>query len=161
MNSLEMEGRKKQASSNHDSGRHQFYKDPLPAQIRKIREESFLVFVSNLPQQISKAEIEAIFWRAGRIHDVFIPKERRDNSNRGFTFVRFATLRDAEKAVEIADGRFWGGRKIQANLAEFSSNSSERRAKERPKRGWNTFMQSSFQTGDVHRRSFRSDETAR
>ena len=94
--------------SYFDSGRQPIYKDPLPAQIRKIREESFSVFVSNLPQQISRAEIEAIFWREGRINDVFIPKDRRDNSNRGFAFVRFATLREAEKAVQIAEGRLCG-----------------------------------------------------
>ena len=62
--------------------RRQSHKEPLPEEIRKIREETHSVFVSNLPQQISKAEIEAIFWRAGRIKDVFIPKDKRDNGNR-------------------------------------------------------------------------------
>ena len=134
--------------SYFDSGRQPIYKDPLPAQIRKIREESFSVFVSNLPQQISRAEIEAIFWREGRINDVFIPKDRRDNSNRGFAFVRFATLREAEKAVQIAEGRLWGGMKIQANLAQFSSKNSERRGKERSQGAWN--MQSSFHAGETN-----------
>ena len=78
---------------------------PLPLQIRRIRDESFSVFVSNLPQQISKTELEAMFWRAGRIIDVFTPVDQRCQSNRGFAFVRFVTLREAEKAVEMAEGR--------------------------------------------------------
>lgn len=57
------------------AGRRQSHKEPLPEEIRKIREETHSVFVSNLPKQNSKVEIEAIFWRAGRIKDVFIPKE--------------------------------------------------------------------------------------
>ena len=136
------------AASDYDPGRRQLYKDPLPAQIWKMREETFSIFISNLPQQISKAETEAIFWRAGRLIDVFIPKDKRNNSTRGFAFVRFATLREAEKAVGIAEGRFWGERKIQANLAKFSANSRARKEKERSKWGWNAFMQSSFQSGD-------------
>lgn len=92
--------------------RKQTYREPLPMQIRKIREESFSVFVSYLPQQISEAELEAMFWKVGRIRDVFIPTEKRSNNGKGFTFVRFATLKEAEKAIELAEGRSRGGRKI-------------------------------------------------
>lgn len=66
-----------------------------------------------------------MFWRAGRIIDVFIPVDQRCQRNRGFAFVRFATLREAEKAVEIAEGRSWGGMKVQANLAQFRSSRRE------------------------------------
>ena len=41
--------------------RRQSHKEPLLEEIRKIRKETHSVFVSNLPQQISEAEIEAIF----------------------------------------------------------------------------------------------------
>lgn len=91
--------------------RKQTYREPLPVQIRKIREESFSVFVSNLPLQISEAELEAMFWRVGRILDVFIPTEKRSNSGKSFAFVRFATLGEAEKAVELAEGRSRGRQK--------------------------------------------------
>lgn len=67
-------------------------REPLPLQIRKKRDETVSVSLSNLPEQISKAELEAMVWRAGRIIDVFIPIEKRSTSNRGFAFVRFASL---------------------------------------------------------------------
>ena len=121
------------------AGRKQSHKVPLPKEIRKIREETHSVFVSNLPQQISKAEIEATFWRAGRIKDVFIPKDRRNNGNRGFAFVRFATLTEAERAAEMAEGRVWGGMKLQANLAQLCPNTSKSRGEETSKREWKAF----------------------
>lgn len=38
---------------------------------------------------------------------------------RGFAFVRFGTFHEEEKDVEMAHGRSWGGRKIQAQLSRF------------------------------------------
>lgn len=66
--------------------------EPLPLQIRKMRDETVSVSLSNLPKQISKAELEAMVWRAGRIIDVFIPIDKTSTSNRRFTFVTFASL---------------------------------------------------------------------
>lgn len=88
--------------------------------------------LSNLPEQISKAELEAMVWRAGRIIDVFIPIDKRSTSNRGFAFVRFASLWEAENAVELAEGRSGGGRKIQASIAHYSSNRRVKGDQERP-----------------------------
>ena len=117
------------------------FKDPLPLQIRRIREESFPIFVSNIPKQISKTELEATFWRAGRIIGVFIPVDKRSNSSRGFALIRFANLREAEKAVEIAEGRYWGGGKVKANIAQFSSNRRGIKDRERPKERWEATSQ--------------------
>ena len=148
------------------AGRGQSHKVPLPAQIRKMREKTYSVFVSNLPHQLSNAEVEAIFWRAGRIQDVFIPKDKRDNSNRGFAFVRFATLKKAETAAEMAEGKVWGGRKLQANLAQFCPNTRKSRGEETTKRDWKAFRQSSFwggehHTGEVQHQRSRIGEEAR
>lgn len=60
---------------------------PLPLQLRRTREESFLVFVSNLLKYVSKAELEAMFGNAGRIVDIFIPVEQGTRKSRGFVFV--------------------------------------------------------------------------
>ena len=75
------------------AGGRQINRDPLPVQVRKIRYRSFSIVVSNHPQQISKTELEAMFRRAGRITDVFIPVDKRGNSYRGFASVRFPTLK--------------------------------------------------------------------
>lgn len=71
-------------------------RNPLPSRFRSVRNDSFSMFVSNLPEQISKAELEAMFWRAGRTVDIFIPVEKETKINKGFAFVRFAMNREAE-----------------------------------------------------------------
>lgn len=40
-------------------------------------------------------------------------------------FVRFATCREAETTIDMAVGRSWGGRRIQAILAKFQSRKIE------------------------------------
>lgn len=79
------------------------------------------MFVSNL-LTITKAELEAKFWRARRIVDIFIPVEKENRRRGGFTFVRFATRIEAERAVDMAVSRSRGGRRIQANITRFKSN---------------------------------------
>lgn len=41
--------------------------DPLPKQIQLLREKCFSVFVFNVSKKTSKAEIEAMFCRVGKI----------------------------------------------------------------------------------------------
>lgn len=93
---------------------------PLPQKVRRLREESFSVFVFELPQQITKTDLGAMFYRAGKIIDSFLPVDQ-EGRKWGFAFVRFATCWEAEKAVNLAVGRSQGGRKLQVNLARFGS----------------------------------------
>lgn len=91
----------------------------LPRRIQKLKETSFSLLVSNIPEEMSKVEPKAMFCRAGKILDVFIPMEKHSRRERDFAFVRFGIFHEAEKAVEMARGRSWGGRKIQAQLSRF------------------------------------------
>lgn len=92
---------------------------PLPKQILRLREYYSSVFVSNLPPKMSITEVKAKFFWAGRIVNIYLPKVRSSRDTRGFAFVRFATCREAEKAIELAEGRSWGGHKIQVNMEKF------------------------------------------
>lgn len=102
-----------------------------------------------------------MFSSAGRIIDVFIPEDKRNKCNRGFAFVRFATLREAEKAVELAKGRSWGGRKVQANIAHFSSNRTVRGQQERPREAWKTNPSDMVPKGEAPEQAKRRVEEAR
>lgn len=118
---------------------------PRPLQIQKIREQSYSIYVSNLQKHFSKAELEAMVWRVGRITDVFIPIDVRSNNNEGFVFVKFATLKKAKKAIKLANGRTWGGSEIQANIMQFSSNKIVTKIQARPSDGWKATLQLPFQ----------------
>lgn len=85
---------------------------PLPTHLQELRERSFTLFASNLPEPTSKTELEAMFCHAGRIVDSFIPLDRNFGQLRGFAFVLFATKIEADRAIEMATSRSWGGRRI-------------------------------------------------
>eukprot|EP00268_Persea_americana_P002364 TRINITY_DN10711_c0_g1_i1.p1 TRINITY_DN10711_c0_g1~~TRINITY_DN10711_c0_g1_i1.p1 ORF type:complete len:119 (-),score=12.54 TRINITY_DN10711_c0_g1_i1:62-418(-) len=76
-----------------------------------------------------------MFQRARRIVDVFIPMDRMRNEIRGFAFVRFATRKEAESAIDLAKGRSrsWGGRKIQVNTARYGSKEEGQYEVKKPK----------------------------
>eukprot|EP00268_Persea_americana_P010935 TRINITY_DN14497_c1_g2_i2.p1 TRINITY_DN14497_c1_g2~~TRINITY_DN14497_c1_g2_i2.p1 ORF type:complete len:156 (+),score=29.41 TRINITY_DN14497_c1_g2_i2:894-1361(+) len=90
---------------------------PLPRKILVLREKTISLFVSNLPASISSPELKAMFCRAGRIFDSSIPKESASSKGRGFAFVRFGLMREAELGIELARGRSWGGRRINMQLS--------------------------------------------
>lgn len=53
---------------------------------------------------------------------LFIPIDKISGKTRGFAFVRFGSLKEAENAVELAHGRLWRGRKIQVQMARFKQD---------------------------------------
>lgn len=73
--------------------------------------------VSNLPLDMSRVELEAMVWTAGRIIDSFMPIVQRIGKKKGFGFVRFKIEKEALCAIDLARGRSWGGRKISASFA--------------------------------------------
>ena len=70
---------------------------PIPRRIITLKEKSVFLFVSNLHEAISSTELEAMFFRAGKIVDSFIPKDRATGKGRGFALVRFWSMRELSK----------------------------------------------------------------
>lgn len=48
----------------------------LSLRILSLWQDSVPLFAANLPVEISRTELEAMFWRAGRIIDSFMPVDR-------------------------------------------------------------------------------------
>ena len=51
---------------------------------------------------------------------VFVPRDRSTGKGRGFAFVRFFELVDAEQAAAAENGKDFMGRTITAEIAKFS-----------------------------------------
>lgn len=85
----------------------------LPRKILRLRENSLSLFVSNLPEEMSNVEFEAMFCWVGKTLYSFIPIDESNGKKRGFGFIRFGSFNEAEKGMELARGRSWGGRKIK------------------------------------------------
>lgn len=108
----------KKMTSNREKGkgiphiseqvRKRWKQGPLPAKILALRQNNFSLFVSNLPAEIPKIEVEAMFYRVGRIIDVFIPSYRNTGKHRGFGFVRFKSEVEALHAIELVSDRSLG-----------------------------------------------------
>uniref|UniRef100_A0A915EQ56 RRM domain-containing protein n=1 Tax=Ditylenchus dipsaci TaxID=166011 RepID=A0A915EQ56_9BILA len=87
--------------------------------------------VDNLSYNTSVHELKRMFERYGEIGDVHIPKDRRTNQSRGFGFVRFYDLKDAEYAVSRMDGRRTDGRELRVNMAKYDRPIDESRPGDR------------------------------
>lgn len=54
---------------------------------------------------MSKTELEAMFSRAGKIVDSFLPVDCSTGKKRGFGFVRFRTEKEGLDTIDLAKGR--------------------------------------------------------
>ena len=57
-----------------DTGRQ--WAMPLPTRILRLREDAVSLFVPNIPEDLANPELEAMFWRAGKILDSSIPIDK-------------------------------------------------------------------------------------
>lgn len=71
------------------------------------------LYVGNLPRDVRESEIEDLFEKYGRIDDIDL------KGARGFAFLEFRDVRDAEDAVRGRDGYKFDGRRLRV---EFSRN---------------------------------------
>ncbi|KAL4421443.1 hypothetical protein ABPG75_010734 [Micractinium tetrahymenae] len=71
------------------------------------------VLVRNLPLDTRAEEVRAKFERYGAIRDVYLPKDYYSGRPRGFGFVEFVDVREAEDAIYRLDKTLFGGREIQ------------------------------------------------
>ena len=68
--------------------------------IRRLEEESFTVFVDNLPSSMSKGWLYQLFGFEGIITEVYMSRKRRRVCSSPFAFVRFAKRGNAESAIK-------------------------------------------------------------
>jgi RNA recognition motif-containing protein len=76
------------------------------------------VFVGNLSYEVTREELLEAFGAAGKVLDAKIPTDRATGRPRGFAFVEFEKSEDAQRSIEMLNGKDMRGRSLRVNAAE-------------------------------------------
>src|SRR5947207_2395437 len=75
------------------------------------------LFVGNLPYDAAEEDIRAHFSAAGNVLNVFVPLDRETGRKRGFAFVEFNDLAQAQEAIRLFSNQSFKGRPLAVNEA--------------------------------------------
>lgn len=75
------------------------------------------LFVGNLPFSTTDQDLQNEFANAGLVESATVIKDRETGRSRGFGFVVMSTEEEAQKAIEMFNGKDMDGRAIVVNIA--------------------------------------------
>jgi cold-inducible RNA-binding protein len=76
------------------------------------------LYVGNLSYQVTEDELRTMFGQAGSIESVAIPVDNITNQPRGFAFVVMGSDAEAQKAINMCNGKTLGERQIRVNISQ-------------------------------------------
>ena len=75
------------------------------------------IYVGNLSYSTTEEELKELFSQAGTVTSVARIKDRDTGQCKGFAFVEMANQAEAEKAIQMFNGKPFGNRELKVNLA--------------------------------------------
>jgi cold-inducible RNA-binding protein len=75
------------------------------------------LYVGNLAYTATEEELSSIFGQAGSVTSVAIIKDRETGRSKGFAFVEMASEAEAQKAIDLLNGKKMGGRDLRVSIA--------------------------------------------
>ncbi len=75
------------------------------------------IYVGNLSFDTSEDELKALFAQAGTVASVALIKDRDSGQSKGFAFVEMSSQAEAEKAIQMFNGKSMGSRELKVNMA--------------------------------------------
>jgi RNA recognition motif-containing protein len=75
------------------------------------------LYVGNLPFKVREEDLMALFQEAGAVETVNIIRDKFSGQSRGFGFVEMTSAEDAQKAIQMLNGRSIENREIIVNEA--------------------------------------------
>lgn len=75
------------------------------------------LYVGGLPYATTDAELRDAFSQAGEVSSATVIMDKMTGRSKGFGFVEFGSDEDADKAIDMFNGKDFGGRSITVNEA--------------------------------------------
>ena len=75
------------------------------------------MYVGGLPYSTTDTELAQEFGKAGTVESATVISDRMTGRSKGFGFVEMATPEEAQAAVEMWNGKDFGGRNILVDIA--------------------------------------------
>jgi len=75
------------------------------------------LYVGGLPYSTTDTELAQEFGKAGTVESATVISDRMTGRSKGFGFVEMATQEEAQAAVEMWNGKDFGGRTILVDIA--------------------------------------------
>ncbi|MCR4328330.1 MAG: RNA-binding protein [Patescibacteria group bacterium] len=75
------------------------------------------LYVGGLPYSTTQDELKDAFSQAGAVESSSIITDKMSGRSKGFGFVEMTNDEDAQKAIELWNGKDFGGRKLTVNEA--------------------------------------------
>ncbi len=75
------------------------------------------LYVGNLSYNVTEQQLRELFSQAGTIKDVALITDRDTMRSKGFGFVEMTTQAEAQKAIELLNGKELDGRSLTVNMA--------------------------------------------
>jgi cold-inducible RNA-binding protein len=75
------------------------------------------LYIGNLSYSTTGEELQQQFSQAGAVVEAVVMMDKMTGRSRGFGFVTMASDEDAQKAIEMFNGKDFGGRAIVVNEA--------------------------------------------
>lgn len=74
------------------------------------------LIITGINGEFSEFELREMFSKHGKVIDTDIPVNRLTGRNNGFGYVIMSSLEEAEKAIKVLNGSFYGVRKLTVKL---------------------------------------------
>ena len=75
------------------------------------------LYVGNLPYSVGDNELNSAFAEHGTVSSATVIMDRFTGRSKGFGFVEFDNDAEADKAIEVMDGKELDGRQLKVNEA--------------------------------------------
>jgi RNA recognition motif-containing protein len=76
------------------------------------------LYVGNMSYSTTEDELRDLFMQAGTVTSVAVIKDRETQRPKGFAFVEMSSQAEAQKAIEMFNGRSLGDRELRVSIAQ-------------------------------------------